>query len=163
MSNSLQIHRLQHARLLEFALSPGICSNSCPLSWWYHPTIWSSVAPFPSVFLSFRVFSKELALHITWLKYWKFSFSIRTSNEYSELISFRIDWFDLLAVQGTLNTLLQKCNLKASILQCCFWAFLFFPWFYVSVPVPVRAFYCCGIVCIKKNTLKFFFYFLRNF
>ena len=70
----------------------------------------------PSVFPSIRVFFKELALRIRWLKYWSFSFSISPSNEYSGLISFRIDWFDLLAVQGTLKSLLQYHNSKTSIL-----------------------------------------------
>ena len=65
-----------------------------------------------------RVFSSELAIHIRWPKYWSFSFSIGPSNEYSGLISFRIDWFDLLAVQGTLKSLLQHHRLKASILWC---------------------------------------------
>ena len=71
----------------------------------------------PSIFPSISVFSNELALHMRWPKYW--SFSISPSNEYSELISFRLDWFDLLAVQGTAKSLLQWHNLKASIL----WAF----------------------------------------
>ena len=70
-----------------------------------------------SVFPSTRVFSSELALCIRWPKYWSFSFSISPSNEYSELISFRMDWFDLLAVQGTLKSLLQHHNSKASVLQ----------------------------------------------
>ena len=69
----------------------------------------------PSIFPSIRVFSSELALHIRWPKYWSFSFSISPSNEYSRLISFRIDWFDLLAVQGTLKNLLQHHSSKASI------------------------------------------------
>ena len=71
----------------------------------------------PSIFPSFRVFSNELALCIRWPKYWSFSCSISPSNEYSGLIAFRIDWFDLLAVQETLKSLLQHHNLKASILQ----------------------------------------------
>ena len=70
----------------------------------------------PSVFSSIWVFSNELALQIRWPKYWSFSFSISPSNEYSELISFRINWFDLFAVQGTLKSLLQHQNSKASIL-----------------------------------------------
>ena len=70
----------------------------------------------PSIFPSIRVFSNEVALHIRWSKYWSFSFS--SSNEYLELISFRTDWFDLLAVQGTLKSLLQHHSSKASILQC---------------------------------------------
>ena len=72
----------------------------------------------PSVFPSIRVFSNELALPIRWPNYYSFSFSINPSNEYSVLISFRIDWFDLLAVQGTLKILLQHHSSKASILRC---------------------------------------------
>ena len=71
----------------------------------------------PSIFPSIRVFSNETFLHIRWPKYWSFSFSISPSNEYSGLISFRMDWLDLLAVQGTLKSLLQHHNSKASILQ----------------------------------------------
>ena len=70
----------------------------------------------PSVFPSIRIFSNESALHIRWPKYWSFSFSISPSSEYSGLISFRIDWFDLLAVQGTLKSLLQDHSSKATIL-----------------------------------------------
>ena len=70
----------------------------------------------PSIFPSIRVFPNELALHIRWPKYWSFSFSISPSNEYSGLISFRMDWLYLLAVQGTLKSLLQHQNSKASIL-----------------------------------------------
>ena len=71
----------------------------------------------PSIFPSIRVFSNESVLCIRWPKYWSFSFSISPSNEYSGLISFRMDWLDLLAVQGTLKSLLQHYNSKASILQ----------------------------------------------
>ena len=121
MSDSLQPYGLQHARLPCPSLAPGVCSNSCPLSWWCHPTISSSVTrlllPLPSIFPSIRIFSNESALRIRWPKYWSFSFSISPSNEYSGLVSFRIDWFDLLAVQGTLKNLLQHHGSKASILQ----------------------------------------------
>ena len=72
----------------------------------------------PSIFPSIRVFSSDSVLHIRWPKYWSFSFNISPSNEYSGLISFRIDWLDLLAVQGTLKSLLQHHSSKASILQC---------------------------------------------
>ena len=72
----------------------------------------------PSIFPSIRVFSNESALRMRWPKYWSFSFSISPSDGYSELISFRMDWLDLLAVQGTLTSLLQHHNLKASFLQC---------------------------------------------
>ena len=72
----------------------------------------------PSIFPSIRVFSSESVLHIRWPKYWSFSFSISPSNKYLGLISFRMDWLDLLAVQGTLKSLLQHHSSKASILQC---------------------------------------------
>ena len=71
-----------------------------------------------SIIPSIRVFSNESVLHMRWTKYWSFSFSISPSNEYSRLISFRMDWFDFLAVQGTLKSLLQHHSSKASILQC---------------------------------------------
>ena len=72
----------------------------------------------PSTFSSIRVFSSDLALHIKWPKYWSFSFSISSSSEHSRLTSIMVDWFDLLAVQGTLKSLLQHCSLKALILWC---------------------------------------------
>ena len=72
----------------------------------------------PSIFPRIRVFSNESALHIRWPKYWSFSFNISPSNAHSGLISFRMDWLDLLAVQGTLKSLLQHHSSKASILQC---------------------------------------------
>ena len=115
MSDSLQPHEL-HIWLPCPLLSPRVCSNSCPLSWWYHPTISPSAVPFSSHLQSFpasgsfpmsRLFSSAP-------KHW--SFSLSPSNEYSGLISFRNDWFDFLAVQGTLKSLLQHHNLKASIL-----------------------------------------------
>ena len=77
-----------------------------------------SPSPLPSIFPSVRVFSSESVLHIRWPKYWSFNFSISPSNEYSGLISFRKDWLDLLAVQGTLKSLLQHHSWKASILLC---------------------------------------------
>ena len=72
----------------------------------------------PSIFPSIRVFSNESALHTRWPKYWSFRFSISPSNEYSGLISFRMDWLDLFVVQGTLKSLLQHHSSKASVLQC---------------------------------------------
>ena len=72
----------------------------------------------PSIFPSMRIFSNESALHIRWPKYWSFSFNISPSNEHPGLISFRMDWLDLLAVQGTLKSLLQQHSSKASILRC---------------------------------------------
>ena len=83
-----------------------------------HFIIYCTLLFVPSVFPSIRVFSSESVLHIRWLNYWSFSFGISPSNEHSGLISFRVDWFDLLAVQGTLKSLLQHHSSKASILQC---------------------------------------------
>ena len=119
MSNFLRLHALQYVRLPGPSATPGVYSNSCPLSRWCHSTISSYhlPLPLPSIFPSIRVFSNESVLCIRWPKYWSFSFSINPSNEYSGLISFRMDWLDLLAVQGTLKSLLQHYSSKASILQ----------------------------------------------
>ena len=118
MSNSSWPHGLQHARLPCSLLSPRACSNLCPLSLWCHPTISFPVEPFFCLqSFSHPGLSNESALWIRWPKYWSFSFSIGPSNEYLGWISFRIDWFDLLAVQGTLKNLLQHHSSKASILQ----------------------------------------------
>ena len=120
VSNSLRPPGLQHARSPCPSPTSRVYSNSCPLSRWCHPTISSSVIPFnllpPSIFPSIRVFSNESVLHIRWPKYGSFSFNISPSNDYSGLISFRMDWLDFLAVQGTLKSLLQYHSSKASIL-----------------------------------------------
>ena len=116
---TLQPHELQHHMLPCASLSPGVFTNLCPLNWWCCPTISSSVAPFssyPQSFPSIRVFSNESALGIRWPEDW--SFGISPSNEHSALISFKIDWFDLCTVLGTLKSLLQHHNSKASILRC---------------------------------------------
>ena len=121
MSDPLQLHGQQHTRLPCSSPTPGIYPNSCPLSQWCHPTISSFGCPLlllPSIFPSIRVFSTESVLHIMWPKYCSFSFSISPSNEYSGLISSKMDWLDLLAVQGTLKSLLQHHSLKASVLRC---------------------------------------------
>ena len=97
--------------------TPGVYPNSCPLSRCCHPTI-SSCHPLlllPSIFPSIRVFSNESAFHIRWPKYWSFNFNISHSNEHSGLI-FRMDWLDLLVVQGTLKSLLQHHSSKSSVL-----------------------------------------------
>ena len=133
MSGSLKPHGLQHARLPCPSLTSRVWSNSCPLSSWYYPTIQFSVTPFSSCHQSFpsiRIFFNELALHICWPKCW--NFSIGPFNEYSGLISFRIDCIDLLAVQGTLKSLLQHHNLKASILQCLVFFVALIPHFYLT-------------------------------
>ena len=118
-SYSLRPHGPQHARPPCPSPTPRVYSNSCP---WVGDAIQLShpllpVLLLPSIFPSIRVFSNESVLHIRWPKYWSFSFSISPSNEYSEVISFRTDWFVLLAVQGTLKSLLQYHSSKASILQ----------------------------------------------
>ena len=119
MFDSLQLHGLQYVRLPCPSLSPGVGSNSFPLSWGYYPTTSSSVTPFSSCLQSFPA---SKSLNTRWPKYWSFSFSINPSSEYSGLISLRIYRFDLLLVEGTLKTLLQHHNSKASIL----WHSLFF-------------------------------------
>ena len=98
MFDSLRPHGLQHTRLSWTPLSLRICSDSCPLNQWCYLTILSSahtpVLLLPSIFPNIRVSSNKSALHFRWPKYWSFSFGISPSNEYSGLISFRIDWFD---------------------------------------------------------------------
>ena len=109
VSDFLWPHGLQHARPPCPSPTPGAYSNSCPLSRWCHPAISSSVTPFSSCLQSSPAsgsFSVTV-LHIRWPKYWSFSFSISPSNEYSGLISFKMYWLNLLAVQGTLKSLLQ--------------------------------------------------------
>ena len=121
VSDSLRPQGLQHTKLPCPSLSPRV-SHSHPPSQWCIPSnhfiFCCSLSLLPSIFPSIRVFSNESALHIRWPNYWSFSFNINPSNEYSGLISFRIDWFDLLAVQGTRKSLLQHHSSKASVLQC---------------------------------------------
>ena len=119
VSYSLWPHEPQHTRPPCPSPTPGVYPNSCPLSrQWCHPTISSSVIPFSSCPQSFpaSVFSNESALRIRWPKYWSFSFKISPSNEHPGPIPFRMDWLDLLAVQGTLKSLLQHHGSKASTL-----------------------------------------------
>ena len=118
VSDSLWPHGLQHTRPPCPSPTPGVYSNSCPSSRWCHPTICHPLLLPTSIFPSIRVFSKESVLHIRWPKYWNFSFSISPSNEYSGLISFRMDSLDLLVVHGTLKSLLQHHSSKASVLWC---------------------------------------------
>ena len=120
MSNSLQPHGLEHARLPCPSPPPSACSNSCH---WVSDAIQPfppllSLLLLPSIFPSIRVFSNESVLGIRWPKYWSFSFNISPSNEYSGLISFRIDSFYFLAIQRTLKSLLQHHSSKALILRC---------------------------------------------
>ena len=115
MSDSLRPHESQHARPPCPSPTPRVYSNSHPSSQWCHPAISSSVIPFsscPPIPPSIRIFSNESTLHMRWPKYWSFSFSISPSNEHPGLNSFRMNWLDLLAVQGLStvfsNTTVQK-------------------------------------------------------
>ena len=121
MSISLWPRGLQHARLPS-PPSPGACSNSCPLSQWCHPTILSSVVPFSSCLQSFPTSRSSLMSQLFTSGGQNIGASasapVLPMNKYSGLISFRIDWFDLLAVQGTPKSLLQHHSLKASIIWC---------------------------------------------
>ena len=111
-----------------------------------HLILCRSLLLLPSIFPSIKVFPNQSALYIRWPKYWSFSFSIRSSNECSGFISFRMDWFDLLGVQGTLKSLLQHHNLRTSILQhlACFMVPLSHPYVttvFESSPVNKHYFY----------------------
>ena len=119
VSNSLQPHGLQCARLPCPSPTPRVYSNSCLESVMSsnHLILCHPLLLLASIFPSFGVFSNESVLHIRWSKYWSFSFSIIPFNEYSGLISFRMDWLDLIAVQGTLKSLLQHRSSKASIFR----------------------------------------------
>ena len=116
VSDSLRPHELKHTRPPCPSPTPGVHSESHPLSCWCHPTISSSrpLLHLPPIPPSIRVFSNESTLCMVWSRYWSFSFSIISSKE---LISFRMDWLHLLAVQGTLKSLLQHHSSKASILR----------------------------------------------
>ena len=118
VSDSLWPYELQHVSPPWPSPTTGVYSNSRPSSRWCHPAISSSVIPFSSCLQSFdiRVFSNESTLCMRWPKYWSFNFSIIPSKEHPGLISFRMDWLDLLAVQGTLKSLLQHHSSKASVL-----------------------------------------------
>ena len=115
--NSLQPHGLHHTRLACPSPTPRVYSNSCPLRQWCHATTSSPSPPAFNPCQHQGLFS-ETVLYIRWPKYWSCSFNISPSNEHSELISFRMDWLDLLAVQGTLTSLFQQHSSKASILRC---------------------------------------------
>ena len=121
MSDYLRPHGLQHTRPPCPSPTPGACSNSTSIESVIlsnHLILCRPLLLLPSIFPSIRVFSNESVLPIRWPKYWSFSFSISPCNEQPGLISFRMDWLDLLAVQGTLKSLLQHHSSKASILQC---------------------------------------------
>ena len=119
MSDSLWPHGLQHIRFPCPSISPSLLKlMSIESLMTSNHLILGLPLLLPSIFCSIRVFSNESTLYIRWPKYWSFSFSISPSSEYSGLISFRMDWFDFLAVQGTFKSLLWHHHLKAWILQC---------------------------------------------
>ena len=120
VSDPLWPHGLQHARLPWPSPSPRACSDLSIESVmpFNHFILCHPLLLLPSIFPSIKVFPNESVLHIRWPKYWSFSFSISPSNEYSGLISFRMDWFILLTVQGTVKSLLQHQSSKVSVLQC---------------------------------------------
>ena len=118
VSDTVQLHELQHARLPCPSVSPRVCSDSLSFESVMPSNYLILCCPLlllPSVFSSIRVFSNESALCFRWPKYWSFSFSISPSNENSGLVSFRIDWLDLLAVQGTLKNILHHHSSKALV------------------------------------------------
>ena len=158
VSDSLRSHGLQHTRPPCPWSTPGVHPNSCPSSWWHHPTISSSVIPFsscPQSLPAIGSFQMSQALHIRWPKYWSFSFNISPPNEYSGLISSRMEWLDLPAVQGTLKSVLQHHSSKALIL----WHSAFFivqlshPYMTTGKTIPLigwtlLAKYClCFLIC----------------
>ena len=118
VSDSLWPHELQQARPPCPSPNPGVHPNPCPLMPSNQPILCRPLLPWSSIFPGIRVFSNESALRIRWPNYWSFSFSISPSKEHPGLISFRMDWLDLLAGQGSLQSLLQHHISKASILRC---------------------------------------------
>ena len=156
MPDSLRPHGLQHARLSCPSPTPRAYSNS---SHAVQPSYLccTILSLLPSIFLSIRLFSNEPALHIRWPKYW--SFSISPSREYSGLISFRINWLGLPAVQGTLKSLLQHHSSKASILPCSAFFMVQFSHLYITIgkttaltiqTLSAKRYLCFVIHCLGK-------------
>ena len=157
MSNSLWPHWIKKARLPCPSSTPKGYSNLCPSSWWCHPTISSSVIPFSSCLQVVPLSGSFPMSQIRWPKHWSFSFSISLSKEYSGLISFRMDWLDLLAVQGTFKSLLQLCNSKVSTL----WGSAFFtvqlspPYMTTGKTIALtRQIFFCKVMSLLFNMLS---------
>jgi len=157
VSNSSWLHGLQYTRLPCPSLSPRACSNSCPLSQWCHLTISLSVTPFSSCLQSFPASG---SFPLSWLftsvgQSWSLSFSISPFNECSGLISFRIDWFDLLAVQWTLKSLLQHRSSEVSILWHSVFSMVQLSHLYMTIFFPKGKFSCFNT---SINNLFFIIY-----
>jgi len=137
MSNSVQPRGLQHARLPCPLPTTEPCSGSCPLSWWFHLTILSSVTPYSSCLQSFPA-SESFLMSLPFVSGRQIiGFSISPSSEYSGLISFRIDWFYLLVVPGTLRSILQYHSSKALILWCSAMVQLSHPYMTTGKPIAL--------------------------
>ena len=116
-----------------------------------HPVLCRPLLLLPSIFPSIRIISNESALRIRWPKYWSFSLNISPSNEYSGLISFRMDWFNLLAVQGTLRSLLQHHSSKASILRCSAFFIVQFSHLYMTTGKTIAVIIWIILLCWQSN------------
>ena len=165
MSDTLQPHWLQHTWLPCPSFSPGVCSNSCPLSQWCHPTVSSSVGPFFSCLQSFPA---SESIPMSWL-FTSGGQSIGASVSASILPMNMQGWLPLvltglISLQSKgLSRVFSSTTVRKHQFFSVASGHYFFPDFMCLFLYQYHAFYCCGIVCIKKNTLKFFFYFLRNF
>ena len=154
VSDSLRPHGLQHTRPPCLSPTPGVYSNSCPLSQWYHPTTSSTVIPVSSRLRSFPASGSfpmsQLFTSKNWPKNWSFSFNISPSNEHPGLISCRMDWLDLLAVQRTLKSLPQHHSSKASILQhsAFFTVHLSHPYMTTGKTIALTRWIFIGKVCL---------------
>ena len=159
MSDSLRPHGLQHARPPCPSPTPGVYSNSCPSSWWCHPTISSSVIPFSSYLQSFPTSGTfQMSQFFTsGGQSIGFIFNISPSNEHPGLISFRMDWLDLLAVQGTLKSLLQHHSSKASIFRCSafFTVQLSYPYTTIGITIALTRWTLVGkVMSLLLNILS---------
>ena len=150
---TLRPHESQHARPPGPSPTPEVYSNSCPSSWWCylssHLILCRPLLLLPPIPPSIRVFSNESTLSMRWLKYWSFSFSISPSNEHPGLISFRMDWLDLLAIQGTLKSLHQHHSSKASFLSKAFSASIEIIIWFLSFNLLM---WCNSCQCMTKTT-----------
>ena len=156
MCDSLWPHELHHARIPCPSPAPGACSNSCPSSWWYHPTISCSVVPFSSRLQPFSTSGSFQMTQVFTPKYWRFSFNISLSNEHSGLISVRMNWLDLLAVQGTLKSLLQHHSSKKVQQKVRVTIISFFLYFFFNLKFYIEVQLTCNIILVSGVQLSLF-------